>query len=248
MPPRAQQQQPQQQQQQRSALDALQRHNVREPVNQIPDDHAVTEGQIAFTERFLEPGEARALFKTLSAYENEISEREVVNGRTVDRRTAHYGYSGASYTYSGTTHKVIPWGSGEPGRALKRLRDRVEKSCGQSMSYALVNYYQSGKVGLGFHGDDEADLDPTAPIVSISLGAQRKMVFKHRYRLRKDISLSLPSGSRVDMKPPLQSRWKHGIPLAMRCTGLRINVTFRSLRRDARGPKHATTTTARVQR
>ena len=218
-----------------SALDALKRVDPREPRNLIPATDEDAEGQITYWERFLEKDEAASIFGDLIDYVDVAFNPERVKrgGRefVLARKTAHYGNDGTTYWYGGVRHGVIPWGRGVPGRAVQRLKARVEKSTGRKFSYALVNYYRDGKVGLGFHADDETDLVRDAPIVSISLGARRKMVFKHKTdKRRKDISLLLSSGSRVDMLPPLQRHYKHGIPVMRTVSHPRINVTFRDIR------------------
>ncbi len=199
----------------------------------IPADRESMHGQIVFTERFLGKDLASEVFKELCDFVDVSTQPEVVRrgGRAIEvkRRTAFYGKEG--YHYSGVTKKPKPFGTGRFGRAVDRVRAKVEERFGHEFTFCLVNYYQDGKVGLGFHSDDELDLDPKAPIVSISLGATRDMVFKHKHSELADITLPLPSGSMVEMRPPLQSKWKHGIPVRKRVTAKRINLTFRVLRR-----------------
>ncbi len=92
----------------------------------------------------------------------------------------------------------------------------------------LVNYYRDQRDGMGFHSDDEPELGPAPVIASVTFGAPRTFVLKHRYR--KDLAnvkLLLPSGSVLLMKGDTQRYWKHGLPKQTKPCGPRINLTFR---------------------
>ena len=209
----------------------LVRQNPRVAQTMIPADQEKAEGQIVFTERFLEQECASKVFKEMVKFASVSTKPEVFRrgGRLVevDRRTAFFAKSGKGYHYSGVTKKPKPFGTGRFGRAVDRVRAKVEAHFGHEFTFCIVNYYRDGKVGLGNHSDDETDLDRKASIVSISLGATRDMVFKHKHGVMKDIKLPLPSGSMVEMRPPLQGKWTHGIPVRKKVTGKRINLTFR---------------------
>ncbi len=201
----------------------------------IPVDQESTDGQIVFTERFLEKDFASEVFKELCDFADVSTKPEVFRrgGRLVEveRRTAFFAkVEDKGYRYSGVTKKPKPFGTGRFGRAVDRVRKKVEEHFGREFTFCIANYYRYGKVGLGFHSDDETDLDRKAPIVSISLGATRDMVFKYKRSGMEDIKLPLPSGSMVEMRPPLQSKLTHGIPVRKKVTGKRINLTFRVLR------------------
>ena len=49
----------------------------------------------------------------------------------------------------------------------------------------INGYFEDGHA-IGFHADDEPDIEPGSTIASVSLGAERDMVFK-----KKDNSLDL---------------------------------------------------------
>ena len=210
----------------------------------IPVDRESMHGQIEFTERFLEKDFASKEFKEMCDFADVSTDPEVVRrgGRLieVERRTVLFGKveedeeEPKGYHYAGVTKKPKPFATSRFGRAADRVRTKVTSHFGGKFEFKVCfcNYYRDGKVGLGFHSDDETDLDPNAPIVSISLGATRDMVFKHKHGELADIKLPLPSGSMVVMRSPLQSKWKHGIPVRRRVTGKRINLTLRVLRRN----------------
>lgn len=149
----------------------------------------------------------------------------VVFGKTYPqpRLIAWYGDDGASYTYSGIPHEPMPW-----TEKLLRLRRRVESLAGSRFNSVLLNYYRDGRDSMGMHADDEPELGPEPVIASLSLGAERKLVFRHRRRRDLDnFDLALPSGSLLVMKGSTQRNWKHGIRKLTRPCGPRVNLTFR---------------------
>jgi alkylated DNA repair dioxygenase AlkB len=81
---------------------------------------------------------------------------------------------------------------------------------------------------MGWHSDDEKELDPHAPIVSLSLGAQRKFAFRHK-KDKEKISLLLDSGSTLIMHPPTQAFWHHALLKTKTTSEARINLTFRKI-------------------
>jgi len=81
---------------------------------------------------------------------------------------------------------------------------------------------------MGWHSDDEKELDAHAPIASLSLGATRKFSFKNRAD-KSTISLFLENGSLLIMRAPTQEFWQHSLLKTKKNTGLRINLTFRKI-------------------
>ena len=79
---------------------------------------------------------------------------------------------------------------------------------------------------MGWHSDDEPELDKGAPIASISFGAIRKFAFQHKLD-KTSASLFLDNGSVLVMHPPTQEFWKHSLLKTKIPVGPRINLTFR---------------------
>ena len=78
------------------------------------------------------------------------------------------------------------------------------------------------------HADDEPELGERPLIASLSLGATRTLVFRHRTRTDlTPVKIPLTSGSLLLMQGATQSHWKHGINRSARPCGPRINLTFR---------------------
>ena len=75
---------------------------------------------------------------------------------------------------------------------------------------------------------DEPDLDPDAPIASVSFGVSRDFVIARRDDRSKQFSLSLTSGSLLVMAGSMQKKYLHGIPCGyQQLNGARFNITFR---------------------
>jgi len=141
------------------------------------------------------------------------------------RLIAWYGDPGASYTYSGMTHSPVAWTA-----ELNGLRKHIEQLCGCAFNSVLLNYYRDGNDSMGLHADDEPELGSQPVIASLSLGATRRMYFKHKTSGELPTrSLDLPDGSLLVMRGATQEHWKHGIRKTARCHTPRINLTFRKV-------------------
>lgn len=155
------------------------------------------------------------------------SEKIVMWGREYvqPRLLAWYGDPGAAYTYSGTRHEPVAWTP-----LLAELRRRVESAAGASFNSVLLNYYRNERDSMGLHSDDEPELGPEPVIASLSLGATRTLVLRHRTdRSIKNVRIPLESGSLLVMRGPTQHRWQHGIAKLARPCGPRVNLTFRRI-------------------
>ena len=142
------------------------------------------------------------------------------------RLVAFYGDDALVYAYSGVTLTALPWTP-----EILRLKNRVEQCCGHAFNNVLLNYYRDQRDSMGFHSDDEPELGPCPVIASLSFGAERQFVLKHRHRDDiADVRLALPSGSLLLMKGATQANWKHGVPRTARACGPRVNLTFRTIR------------------
>lgn len=91
---------------------------------------------------------------------------------------------------------------------------------------------------MGEHRDDEKELDPLCPIASVSLGAGRDFVFRHRdargkmpQRRMEPVKLELAHGSLLLMNQPTNTFWYHSLPVRKRISQPRINLTFRRIRK-----------------
>lgn len=67
-------------------------------------------------------------------------------------------------------------------------------------------------------------------IASLTFGAERKFVFKHK-QSKEVMSLELKAGSLLVMKGETQQHWLHRLPPTKKVKDARINLTFRTINR-----------------
>ncbi|KAL3495905.1 hypothetical protein BJX62DRAFT_232793 [Aspergillus germanicus] len=120
---------------------------------------------------------------------------------------------------------------------LETLRHAVERSIGDGSTYnfCLVNYYATGDDSISYHSDDERFLGANPSIASISLGAQRDFLMKHKpsdapgVGSNPPMKFALAGGDMVVMRGETQANWLHSIPKRKggEAHKGRINITFR---------------------
>ncbi len=139
------------------------------------------------------------------------------------RLTCWMADPGCGYRYSGLDNVVEPWSP-----VAETLRHQLSEVCGWRFNSLLLNLYRSGRDAMGFHADDEPELNPDAPIASLSLGASRTFRFKPKKGHQgDDLDLELGHGDLLLMEPPTQQHWLHGLPKRLRVDQSRLNLTFR---------------------
>ena len=147
-------------------------------------------------------------------------------GREVDspRLSSWIGDPEAHYRYSGADFSPQPW-----PEALLPVRERLCEELGADFNSVLVNRYRDGRDAMGWHSDDEPELGPRPLIASLSLGAPRRFLFKHRQdgALRRELLLG--HGDLLLMGGQTQRHYRHALPRTARPVGERINLTFRRI-------------------
>lgn len=189
-------------------------------LNLLPKD-----GTVNYYGKILNGDEADTIYRDLVEnidWKNDIA---VIFGKTMitKRKVAWYGDREFSYTYSKSTKRALPW----TGTLLK-LKQLVENATGERFNSCLLNLYHSGEEGMGWHSDAEKDLKKNGAIASLSLGAERRFLFKHKHTADK-VETVLEHGSLLVMKNETQSFWQHRLPPARKILTPRINLTFRSI-------------------
>ena len=188
---------------------------------------AMPDADVRYFERVALPAADDVLLAALTAETPWRSEEIVVWGKRhlQPRLSAWYGDPGAAYTYSGIDLHPLPWTP-----LLAQLRDAVAEATGATYNSVLLNLYRNERDSMGMHSDDEPTLGPRPVIASLSLGATRTFVLKHRSdRTLRPVRIALPSGSLLLMQGDTQRCWKHGIDKQTRPLGPRLNLTFRRI-------------------
>jgi alkylated DNA repair dioxygenase AlkB len=144
--------------------------------------------------------------------------------RIPSRLTASYGNKGLKYRYSGVVETAIEWTP-----ELLEIKKEVEIATGKVYNFVLCNLYRDGNDYIGFHSDNEPDLDLAEGISSVSLGIKRDFRLQHKLDKGKNKSLELDPGSILYMGGDCQKIYKHSIPKRKKINGERINLTFRSV-------------------
>ena len=192
------------------------------PLSPLPLEDA----ELAFDPHWLDPVAAAALLSALrDAIPWEVH-RIRLFGREHDspRLSCWIGDPGAGYRYSGVRFQPNPW----PAMLLP-IRERLAQELGVDFNSVLANRYRDGRDAMGWHGDDERELGPAPVIASLSLGAPRRFVLKHRRHPERKLALELPPGSLLVMAGPTQQHYRHALPRTAKPVGERINLTFRRI-------------------
>ena len=142
---------------------------------------------------------------------------------TTSRKVAWVGDPQCRYTYSGI--EKIPQGW---TKELLQIKHQLEAATGYTYNSCLLNLYHNGEEGMGWHSDNEKELDSTTPIASISLGARRKFAFRHKQD-KATVSVFLEHGSLLIMHAPVQDHWHHSLLKTKTVMSPRINLTFRKI-------------------
>lgn len=142
---------------------------------------------------------------------------------TTRRKVAWVGDHNCAYTYSGVKKQPQGWTP-----ELLDIKTKIEKLAQSDFNSCLLNFYHDGADGMGWHSDDEKELDTQAPIASVSLGSTRKFAFRHKQD-KSTISLFLENGSALVMYAPTQQFWQHALLKTKTIDTPRINLTFRKI-------------------
>ncbi|WP_020655228.1 alpha-ketoglutarate-dependent dioxygenase AlkB family protein [Massilia niastensis] len=132
-------------------------------------------------------------------------------------------YGDAAYRYSGLTLAPAPFTP-----LLQALRAAVEDVTGHDYNSVLLNYYRNGCDSMGMHSDDEPELGPAPVIASLSFGAERVFILRHK-RSKQTIRLPLSGGNLLVMSGFMQQNWLHGINKTTKSLEPRVNLTFRKI-------------------
>lgn len=196
--------------------------------NLFPDDRFTNilpkEGTVSYLGSVLSRSEADSLFESIFHQTKWQNDEAYIFGKhtITKRKVAWFGDGSFSYSYSGVTKQALPWVS-----SINRVRKLVEDKTGYQYNSCLVNLYHDGTEGVGWHSDDEKSLGVNTKIASLSLGAERKFLFRHK-KTKETVSIILETGSLLLMQGETQTYWNHSLPKARKILRPRINLTFRT--------------------
>lgn len=137
------------------------------------------------------------------------------------REVAWYADKPYRYSHSGVERQAMPWA----GQELAHIKSKIETLTGQNYNSCLINLYHCGDQGIGWHSDIEA-MPPNDMIVSLSLGASRNFVLKHKATGARR-HFMLEHGQVIAMHGETQRHWWHALLKTKQTVGARISLTFR---------------------
>ncbi|AKM06258.1 alpha-ketoglutarate-dependent dioxygenase AlkB family protein [Pelagerythrobacter marensis] len=141
------------------------------------------------------------------------------------RLVALYADKGKTYDYSGISLHPLPWTD-----LLREIKRRVEDCTDATFNAVFLNLYRDHNDSMGFHSDNEKELGKNPIIASVTFGATRTFVMKHKFAKEiPPVKIPLEAGTVLLMKGSTQHNWKHGINKQTRPCGPRVNLTFRTL-------------------
>ncbi|WP_394204710.1 alpha-ketoglutarate-dependent dioxygenase AlkB family protein [Shewanella waksmanii] len=141
----------------------------------------------------------------------------------IPRSQVWFGDEGCDIAFSGIMIQAQAW-----PYYVNRLRMQLQRDFGINANGVLVNHYADGEQSMGWHSDDEPEFVPGSDIASISIGASRDFVLRHKATQVKHI-IELSCGDLLIMHWPMQQQWEHALPKRLKVKEPRINFTFRQL-------------------
>ncbi len=183
----------------------------------------IEDGELSFLPQLPLPLSNEAILQQLLADIAWKEESIFVWGKLHKQPRLSAWYGDARYTYSGRTFHPLPFTP-----LLLDIKRAVEQATGRHFNSVLLNLYRNERDSMGFHSDDEPELGPEPAIASVTFGAARTFILKHK-TLPRTVKLDLTDGSLLLMAGTLQQHWRHGINKVATPRGLRINLTFRHI-------------------
>ncbi len=153
------------------------------------------------------------------------NDEAVIFGKLIltKRKVAWFGEKEFEYTYSKRTKYAQPWTP-----ELLNLKRKCEEITGETYNSCLLNLYHDGSEGMAYHSDGEKDLKKHGAIASLTFGAERKFLFKHK-QTKEKVEIFLEHGSLLVMKGVTQDHWLHRLPPTTKVKTPRVNLTFRTI-------------------
>jgi len=147
------------------------------------------------------------------------------------RQTAAFGDPGTSYRFSGQRQRAAPWPP-----FLLELKQQVAEFLGEEkpFNFVLINEYKDGSQTIGWHADDERDIEPGSVIASLSVGDERDFRLRpkdpsERHGRSTTTSVRLRHGDLLAMHGNTQKHYEHSVPRTKKHRKPRYNLTFRHM-------------------
>jgi len=191
-----------------------------ETINLLPKD-----GAVFYYGAIMKTAEANECLHNLLQTIEWKNDEAVIFGKRIitKRKVAWYGDKPFDYTYSKGTKRALPWTP-----ELQNIKVLAEKASGETYNSCLLNLYHNGDEGMAWHSDAEKELKKNGAIGSLSFGAERRFLFRHK-QTKETVAVKLQHGSLLVMKDETQTHWLHRLPTTKMVNQPRINLTFRTI-------------------
>lgn len=133
------------------------------------------------------------------------------------------------YVFSGSVSRVLPL----PDEFIPYMDWANSLGYPGKFNGLLINWYEAGENYIGSHADDEKQLVPNSPIITITLALPGEpRTFRIRDREKKIIKdVPTPNGLVLIMGGEFQREFKHEIPKTAKSVGSRISITIRQFKK-----------------
>ncbi|KFF13429.1 DNA methylase [Chryseobacterium soli] len=190
------------------------------PINILPND-----GTVHYYRKVFSNEESVSYYDYLFNQIPWENDEAVIFGKLIltKRKVAWFGEKAFEYTYSNRTKYARIWTP-----ELLMLKQKCEDVSGETYNSCLLNLYHDGSEGMAYHSDGEKDLKKHGAIASLTFGAERKFLFKHK-NTKEKVEVFLENGSLLVMKGTTQDHWMHRLPPTTKVKTPRVNLTFRTI-------------------
>lgn len=132
---------------------------------------------------------------------------------------------GADYSFAGIVMRAVA-----TPPILKPFRDWVRREIDPRMNGLLLNWYEGPGEYIGPHNDESRDLFDGSPIVTITLGEERKFRMRPN-KGRGFLDFPFPHASFILIPFSTNLTWKHELPKSQKYRGRRVSITARCFTR-----------------
>lgn len=110
-------------------------------------------------------------------------------------------------------------------QVLEAARSAISARYCESFARLGLGYYRDGRDSVAWHGDYVARRLPTATVATISVGAPRSFLLRHKQSGER-VTLALGWGDLLVMGGSCQRTWEHAVPKTKQAAP-RIAIMFR---------------------
>lgn len=195
-------------------------HESSTPATMLPPKTSQIDPYIDLHQSFLNEDTKTSIVKLL----DNMDGFQTVNSSTADCTRDVIYFGDYSYRYGKTEHaaRSMP----KELQAIIKSLENLYPEKKVLLNSCLVSRYKSGPNGIPMHQDNEPVIAPWSDIMTLSLGAERRMSFESLHGTSS--SVDLPDNSVLVFSRTSQETWKHGISPDT-STSVRYSLTFRTI-------------------